>query len=484
MSLTYGEHRAVNGLQSIFNSQWKNGMLPQIRFVSGQKGYSPDAGEWGITREISGAAMDTSGITQPPNPGFALWRIYENSKNKKELVPFLMKFYSHLKRYHKFLLTERDPDSEGLAAIFHPWASGSDNSPCYDELIERTRQALPDYEQRIMKRKDILRVIAEYRPGEKDYEAYGKLIGFYLEQNYDQGAIYRKCPFVVQDVMFNSMLVESIRSLARIAEVLSVEDSNFFGEMKENEKTAERVAAAIRKKLYDEETGLFYNYDVRRQRLLKEKTMHCLIPLFGRVARNEQAQKMIEIMKKDYWPSTPVPTTALTSSKYDSRKYWRGPVWPVINWMLIRGLENYDEKLAMELKTKTIEMIEEGFGDGRAIAADLLEHTSYGEEFTTPSKKQYHHGWLWDSGFVAIGWPNVLKKGNPAAWAKIGNRKEKILAKGVPRAEVRMKLREEFKRPLFDEYYLAADDKGRKAGDPLGSEMMSWTAAVYLDLKG
>ena len=36
--------------------------------------------------------------------------------------------------------------------------------------------------------------------------------------------------------------------------------------------------------------------------------------------------------------------------------------------------------------------------------------------------------------------------------------------------------------PLFDEYVVPVSSKTGKAGMPLGSEEMTWTAALFLDL--
>jgi len=491
--ITYGEKRSVNEIRSILNSQWRNGMLPQIRFVEGQKGYSPDAKEWGVNKKISGSKVETSGITQPPNPGFALWYLYRDSKNKKELLKYLEEFYEPLKRYHDFLLLERDPKKINLAVIFHPWASGTDNSPCYDELIEETRKTLKKqkYEQAIKKRKDIKKVILEYRPGEKDYDCYGRLISFYIKHNYNQKIISEKCPFVVYDVLFNSILVESINSMAKIAEVLSKTSNkkNYYQkELIRNKELVSRMKKTINEKLYDKESGLFYNFDVRNNKLIKVKTIHSLSPLFGNIASKKRAEGLIKAIKDDklFNPKKGIriPSTALNEKKFDNLRYWIGPVWPVTNWIIIKGLENYDMHLANKLKKETVKMISENYDIKKVkiYAAQLMEYTSFGEEFTTPSRAQYSHGWLWDSGFTAIGWRHVEKKETVGIWEKIKDKKNKLMEKGVDLKKIRKILGKEFKRPFFDEYYSPISARGHKTGDPIGAEMMTWTAALFLDL--
>ena len=473
--VSYGVRRAINEIRHILESQWKNGMLPQIRFLDGQEGYSPDSQEWGVTREISGADMDTSGITQPPNVGISLWKVYEKS-HEPEVIEFLKEAYPKIKAYHEFLLRERDPEGEYLAAVFHPWATGTDNAPCYDELIEDTRLKLQGYEQRIRKRKDINKVIAAYRPGERDYECYGRLIGFFVDKGFDQKAIYEECPFVVKDVLFNCILKESVSCLAKIAEVLVKDDPYFEQEKEYNLKLAEDIASAIRTKLYDEETGLFYNYDVRNDRLLKVPTIHSSSPLFGKVADEKQAERLIGHLKTTFKAEVMVPTTAPSAESFENVRYWRGPVWPVTNWIILEGLRHYDEGMYEELKKDTISMICEGYPPDEKLAASLMEYTSYGEEFTTPSKSQYCHGWLWDSGFAAIGWRHVEKKVDPSIWEKVAKRKDQIAL-----AKSRTVIKDEFDMPFYDEYYAPRTEGVYKAGQPLGAEMMTWTAALLLD---
>jgi Mannosylglycerate hydrolase MGH1-like glycoside hydrolase domain len=36
-----------------------------------------------------------------------------------------------------------------------------------------------------------------------------------------------------------------------------------------------------------------------------------------------------------------VASTALSEPVFDARRYWRGPVWPVTNWLLVQGLAHH-----------------------------------------------------------------------------------------------------------------------------------------------
>ena len=487
MPLTYGEKRAMNEIASVLESQWSNGMLPQIRFVPGQTGYSPDEEEWGVTAKISGnSKVKTSGITQPPNIAFALWEVFNSSQNKKELLPFLKEFYPKLKQYHDFLLTERDPKKEGLASVFHPWATGSDNTPCYDLVVKRAGKELraKGFEQRIKKRKDAVYVSKGQRPKEKDYEAYGRLLGFFVAKEYDQKKLWKECPFVVQDILFNCIFKESLSAMIGIAEALSLEK-----EKKLNEKLALKVGDAIRNKLYDEETGLFYSFDVKGNSLIKIATVHSLAPLFGKIASKEQAKELIKHLKseKEFNPKNGfmIPSVPLDAEEFNPVGYARGPVWPVRNWIVAKGLENYDKALAKKVREQTIALIAQGFKDVKELeklASSLMEYNSFNESFTTPSKTQYCHGWLWDSGFAAIGWSKVREKPDSEIWKNVDLRKKALRKEGANSGEMKKVLTREFQMPLFDEYFAPVTSKEGKAGMPLGSEKMTWTAALLLDL--
>ena len=100
-------------------------------------------------------------------------------------------------------------------------------------------------------------------------------------------------------------------------------------------------------------------------------------------------------------------------------------------------------------------MVEEGVDadDARQAAIRVMAANSVGEEFTTPSRRQYRHGWLWDSAITAISWPLVSAK--PDVSTVAGSEKDK---------------------PGFWEYYHPY------TGEPLGASRMTWTASLYLEL--
>ena len=49
---------------------------------------------------------------------------------------FLKVIHPKLLRWRRYLLTNRDPKRSGLVTIFHPWESGTDNSPRGDAALQ------------------------------------------------------------------------------------------------------------------------------------------------------------------------------------------------------------------------------------------------------------------------------------------------------------------------------------------------------------
>ena len=77
----------------------------------------------------------TSGIVQPPVHATAVWQVYRNAPDVERAEAFLRELMPRLAAWHDYLYRERTRDGEGLVEIWHPWESGIDNSPLWDEAL-------------------------------------------------------------------------------------------------------------------------------------------------------------------------------------------------------------------------------------------------------------------------------------------------------------------------------------------------------------
>ena len=51
-------------------------------------------------------------------------------------------------------------------------------------------------------------------------------------------------------------------------------------------------------------------------------------------------------------------TASGSSPAFDGRRYWRGPTWVNVNWMLIEGLRRAGDGAADRLADRTLELID------------------------------------------------------------------------------------------------------------------------------
>jgi hypothetical protein len=461
---SYGTRRAINELLAIFSCQWANGMLPQIRFMPGQHGYRPDADDWGVTEAISGpTALRTSGITQPPIMGLCAWEVFRKIGPDAQAAHAadFRTIAAGLERFHDWLFRERDPWHEHLVLCLHPWETGTDNSPAFDRLIDSTRAYIEQSGLPVetFGRADTVHVAAAHRPTARDYYAYFGLMALFKKHHYDQQAIIAESPFLLQDVLFNSLLAVSLRALAQLEEALAEQGGADAGALRDqanrNRERTAAMAGAMRDKFWDIADAFFYSYDSRGKRQLPIPTVSGFMPLLAEIADADQARRLLEHLHdpEEFASPVPIPSTALDSPVFSSERYWSGPSWPVTNWLVVRGLRERGEAGADALRLSTLAMIAEGTDPAtvRVAAMGVMELNSFDDHFTTPSSRQYAHAWLWDSAIVAVSWPSVVAR-PPGYQRQDGD-------------------------PGFWEYYEP------HTGAPLGAKPMTWTASLFVELQ-
>jgi neutral trehalase len=127
-------------------------------------------------------------------------------------------------------------------------------------------------------------------------------------------------------------------------------------------KKAEDLRTLMRKLMWSEEDGLFYNLDARTGKPIKVKAWTSFTPLWARMATLKQAKRMIDehlLSPKEFWAPHGVRTLAATEPLYrPADGYWRGPIWIISNYLMMRGLLNYGYKSnAVELAGKTTDLL-------------------------------------------------------------------------------------------------------------------------------
>jgi glucosylglycerate hydrolase len=332
--------RAMMELEHLFAAQWSTGMVPHIVFRAGpDQPYFPGPEWWdcAVSPAAPAPPVQTTGICQPPVHALALRRIWELTPQaqRAEIRARLQALYPRLVHWHHYLATERDPEASGLVTVYHPW-EGTDNSPRWDHALARIEVAKPGPYTRL----DTGQIgDPSQRPTDWDYDRYLWLVGLLRKYRYDDAQIYREYPFLIKDVFFSAVFVEANAALLDLADVAGAGDSH----REQLARWLDRGRAGLAR-CFDAESGLCVDYDVRTAERIRMRTFAGFAPLFARTPDAAQCAAQLRLLDSaDFcgntrfrWPL--LPSTSPAEPAFEPHNYWRGPVWPIINWLLWQSL--------------------------------------------------------------------------------------------------------------------------------------------------
>ena len=333
--------RAMTELEQLFAAQWSTGMVPHIVFRA-DRGvrYFPGPEWWdcaAVTPAARGLPAQTTGICQPPVHALAVRRIWQLTPPplEAEIRARIQALFPRLVHWHRYLATGRDPEASGLVTAYHPW-EGTDNSPRWDRALARIEAPRPGPYTRL----DTSELgDPAQRPTNWDYDRYLWLVELLREYRYHDEQIHRHYPFQIKDVFFSAVLVAANAALLDLAGVAGAGD----GDRAEVTGWLDRGRAGLARQ-FDAGSGLCADYDVRAGEQIRLRTFAGFAPLFARTADAGQRAAQLRLLDSaDFfgdprlrWPL--LPSTSPAELAFEPHNYWRGPVWPVIDWLLWQSL--------------------------------------------------------------------------------------------------------------------------------------------------
>ena len=326
---TFDAPRAWQEIERLLRGQWDDGLIPQIVFHAPSDDYFPGPDVWGVQHDPA-----TSGIPQPPVLATAARRVLDASGDEARMAAI----YPHLLRNHRWWEHARDPGRRGLVATLHPWETGMDNSPAWDTPLAR----VPTATRTAIRRRDTSHVDAAMRPRAEDYQRFIHLVDLFRDCAWEPGRMLAASPFRVADVGTNSILLRAERDLLDLA--------GRFGTPPEQAEIAvriERLGAAL-DRLWSADLGLFVSQDLRAHAPIATGTSAGFLPLYAGRA-GAWAPQMAETLQR--WAgrvSRLVPSTDPDDPRFERQRYWRGPVWAVVNWMIADGFQRAGETAQAE----------------------------------------------------------------------------------------------------------------------------------------
>ena len=338
--LKLDEARAWQECETMFRGQWANGMVPHILFHKGAETYFPGPDIWGGEKH----PIPSSAISQPPVWATVVRMLYELATERDLAARELETLLPKLVAYHRWWYTDRDPDATGLVCSYHPWESGMDNSPAWDAPLANVPEIDWTYQRR-----DLTHVDSDQRPKKPQYDRYLYLVDFYKRHEFDSRYIYEHCPYRVLDVGIIAILHRASEDLLHLCSL--VESTDDTSDIRQH---MARTEAAIGS-LWSEERRCFLNHDLQTDETLDEITTATVLPLLAGLADAGQAEAMVALIGE--WldaTAFALSSTHPSSPRYESQRYWRGPVWLHINWLIALGLQRYGEQeLAERLRQAT-----------------------------------------------------------------------------------------------------------------------------------
>ncbi len=327
--------RAWAEIETLFKAQWPSGMVPHIVFWDDAPSYFPGPDVW----RTGGVTPPTSGISQPPVAATIVRRLAEI----EQLPP--RSLYESLERWHRWWHRARDPDNRGVIAISHPWESGRDNLPDWDQPLHRVAPTLNG----TYTRRDLDHVDSAMRPHKADYDRYLALVDYGASTGWNDAAVAQHSPFWVADPGVTAVLLRAERDLAWLGEALGADTG-------EIQRRIVRLESGF-DQFWNEAAGTYCSFDLRTGQHAEAGTSASFLAPYAGI--DHHTDRLLEELGA--WSKACtylVPSFDPRHRDFEPLRYWRGPVWCTVNYMISVGLQDVGaHDWADRLKADTAELI-------------------------------------------------------------------------------------------------------------------------------
>lgn len=298
-----------------------------------ESGMIPHMNNWESSARDPWESKFESSITQPPLLAVALSRVADSAAE----MGLLEDLYRRISDYHDWFERRRTTsDSDPLVAIIHPWESGWDGSQRWDAELELdgTSDSTAQIRRRV-------------------------LMDQLNSTGTDLAAVIERKGFVVKPPDFNAIRSADLKALSGLASRLGkVEEAAEWLEK------SEAVARAISQRMWDADSSSFRDLRGSEEKLSSVDSAASFVTLISTAPTAEQRTAIIDrLTSEGYWSDYPVPTSPVKEPHgvdFDPDRYWRGNVWPQLNWIIHNGLkQNGQPALAAEIATRSFALAKE-----------------------------------------------------------------------------------------------------------------------------
>jgi len=335
---TFDRGRAWQELELLLEGQWADGMIPHIIFRQDDPDYFPGPSVW----QTPDGKFPTGGISQPPVLTSIVMELIETG-TKWDLDKATNMFDS-LFRWHQWFHTARTPLNSHLIATVHPWETGRDNCPDWEPGMRRmsVRTDIPAYQRR-----DTSLIDPSMRPSNDEYDKYLSIVMAGRELAWDQTRLTREGPFCMYDPGLIFVLHRADKDLLDLARLL--------GKRNEADQLREWINAtdADLGRIWNHEFGAFCARDVASGEFSQGFSNASALCFYAHAGNTEQKLSTLNHLHRiSHQVDFMMPSWDPEHPDFEQKRYWCGPLWPQMNYMLWRGLsENRQSYLASRMQS-------------------------------------------------------------------------------------------------------------------------------------
>jgi len=280
-----------------------------------------------------------SHFIDPPSYLLAAEVLYNKTKDRR-VLSLLPKMESTL----KYLIHNRDLFGDGLISIIHPWESGTDASPVFDETIGL----------------DPSKPLWMVRFGLE----YIKMVKKLTRLKWDLTKIKTSQFFAFEDVGVNGIAIAGMQSISNLYSAQgNTEKASFWL----NE--AKKRTLIMEKFLWNESKGFFYpRWDLTRPHQVLRTCTSGFVPLITGLVDPKKSERIFNdylLSPQHFANEWMIPYNSKLENDPEKIPFhnpvlWRGPcIWMNMNWLTARAADRCGRRdIAREITEKSIKMIQ------------------------------------------------------------------------------------------------------------------------------
>jgi neutral trehalase len=176
---------------------------------------------------------------------------------------------------------------------------------------------------------------------------------------WDNTKLHDASPFRIVDPGFNAILIRSCADLAALADALGE------AEIAARSRAHAQRGIAAMESLWSDAHGQYVCLDRSTGELVDSASIGGLLAAFADIPAQRSSAIASRIAKLGDRAQFLVPSHDPTAPEFDSLRYWRGPVWLIVNYMIEDGLRRAGHHgIARRIADDSVKLIEQsGFAE-------------------------------------------------------------------------------------------------------------------------